>query len=175
LEQALNTAYRLTDYVFQREYKTIGGRVYRPGRDVGAKPPGLEDGFVIPVTIDDLAANGLLDEVQPQVCWERSIETLTARKDDIAGLAVASDEQIEAYVLYVERGEDQTEIVSLRSFIEDGGARLRQLLAHLRARGTTTFWFPKVHPEEIAPELLEAIGFRPAGGYLLYAAKAQAE
>ena len=59
---------------------------------------------MIPVTVDDLAANGLLGEDHPQVCWERSVETLTARKDDIAGLAVASDERIEAYLLYVERG-----------------------------------------------------------------------
>ena len=35
-----------------------------------------------------------------QVCWERSVETLRARKDDIAGLAIASDERIEAYLLY---------------------------------------------------------------------------
>ena len=91
-------------------------------------------GFVIPVTIDDLAANDLLGEAHPQVCWERSVETLTARKDDIAGLAVASDERIEAYVLYVKGGRDATEILSLRSFIEDGGARLRQLLSQLRAR-----------------------------------------
>jgi hypothetical protein len=59
---------------------------------------------VIPVTVDDLAANGLLGEAHPQVCWKRSVETLTARKDDIAGLAVASDERIEAYLLYVKRG-----------------------------------------------------------------------
>ena len=90
--------------------------------------------FVIPVTVDDLAANGLLDEADPQTCWERSVETLTARKDDIAGLAVASDERIEAYVLYLDDGE----IVSLRSFVDDGGARLKQLLARLRARGVRT-------------------------------------
>ena len=68
------------------------------------------------------------------MCWERSVETLTARKDDIAGLAVASDERIEAYILY-SQAERRTEIVSLRSFVEDGGARLKQLLAQLRARG----------------------------------------
>src|SRR5688500_10605779 len=49
--------------------------------------------FVIPVTIDDLAANGLVGEGDPQVCWQRSVETLTARKDEIAGLAAASDER----------------------------------------------------------------------------------
>ena len=56
---------------------------------------------MIPVTVDDLAANGLLGEAHPQVCWQRAVETLTARKDDILGLAVASDERIEAYLLYV--------------------------------------------------------------------------
>ena len=109
------------------------------------------------------------------MCWERSVETLTARKDDIAGLAVASDERIEAYVLYVEGGVEATEILSLRSFVEDGGARLKQLLSQLRARGMRTFRFPKVHPAEISTEFLETLGFRPAGGHLLYAARARSD
>ena len=113
-------------------------------------------------------------QVQP-VCWERSVETLTARKDDIAGLAVASDERIEAYLLYVERGVEAAEILSLRSFVEDGGGRLTQLLSQLRARGFRTFWLPKVHPAEISQGLLETLGFRPAGGHLLYAARARSE
>ena len=71
---------------------------------------------MIPVTVDDLVANGLL-EIHAQSCWERSVETLTARKDEIEGLAVASDERIEAFILYLKDGE----ILSLRSFIEDGG------------------------------------------------------
>ena len=145
----------LTDYVLQREENDA--------REVG---------FVIPVTVDDLAANGLLEEAHPQVCWERSVETLTARKDDITGLAVASDERIEAYVLSVKRGVEGTEILSLRSFVEDDGARLTQLLSRL---GTGTFRFPKVHSSEISKELLEAFGFRAAGGHLLYAAKARSD
>ena len=36
-----------------------------------------------------------------------------------------------------------------------------------------TFRFPKVHPAEISKESLETLGFRPAGGHLLYAAKAR--
>jgi GNAT superfamily N-acetyltransferase len=181
----------LTDYVLQREEETANERQRvshasgagiagvpaseRVGGSGGAKPPGLNNGFVIPVTVDDLAANGLLGEAHPQVCWERSVETLTARKDDIAGLAVASDEQIEAYLLYAERGVEGTEIMSLRSFIEDGGARLTQLLSQLRARSTGTFRLPKVHPAEISTEFLETLGFRAAGGHLLYTAKARSE
>ena len=149
---------RLTDHMLVREANDVG------------EAAGM---FVIPVTIDDLAANGLLGEDHLQVCWERSVETLTARKDDIAGLAVASDERIEGYVLYVTRGMEETEIVSLRSFIDDGGARLKQLLSRLRARGTQTFRFPKVHPAEISKEWVKTLGFSPAGEHLLYAARAQ--
>jgi GNAT superfamily N-acetyltransferase len=149
---------RLTDYVLDREANDVG------------EAAGM---FVIPVTIDDLAANGLLGEDHPQVCWERSVETLTARKDDIAGLAVASDERIEAYILYLTRGMKETEIMSLRSVIDDGGARLKQLLSQLRARGMETFRLPKVHPAEISKEWLETLGFSPTGGHLLYAARAR--
>jgi GNAT superfamily N-acetyltransferase len=147
----------LTDYVLELEDREIEGI---PGR------------FVIPVTVDDLIANGLLGEADPQTCWERSVETLTARKDDIAGLGVASDERIEAYCLYL---KTTAEIMSLRTLIDDGGIRLKQLLSQLRAQGMTTFRFPKVHPAEISKELLESLGFRPAGGHILYAAMARAD
>jgi GNAT superfamily N-acetyltransferase len=129
------------------------------------------DRLMIPVTVDDLAANGLLGEVHPQVCWRRSVETLTARKDDIAGLAVVSDERIEACLLYVNDGE----ILSMRSFIEDGGARLKHLFSELNARGMRAFRFPKVHPAEISKEFLETLGLQPAGGHLLYAARARSD
>ena len=127
--------------------------------------------FLIPVTVDDLAANGLLRELDPQGCWERSVETLAARKHEIAGLAVASDEQIEAYVLYVEDGE----LVSLRVFVDDGVARLQQLLARLRAGGMRTMRFPKVHPDEISNECLETLGFRVVGEHRRYAATARGD
>jgi GNAT superfamily N-acetyltransferase len=135
-----------------------------------------ESGYVIPVTVDDLAANGLAEadaEAGKHWCWERSVETLTARKDEIAGLAVASDERIEAYLLYVDHGLEETEILSLRTFVDDGGARLTQLFSQLRARGIMTFRLPKVHPDEISKEVLETLGFRPAGVHRLYAARAR--
>jgi L-amino acid N-acyltransferase YncA len=180
----------LTDYVWQ------------PGLDAHEVAEGR---FVIPITVDDLAANGLL-EAHPQVCWERSVETLTARKDDIAGLAVASEERIESYVLYLkpeagpresanpppfapgrqpelrrdfaEAGAEAappvspetTGIVALRTFVEDGGAGLKQLLARLRGRDARTVRFPKVHEAEASCEFLESLGFCRAGGHRLYVA-----
>jgi len=169
----------LTDYVLEREEndaREVVGMSDPPSprlrrglaEALRAEADDHDGRFVIPVTVDDLAANGVLGEDHPQVCWERAVETLTARKDDIAGLAVASDERIEAYLLYVKPGE----IVSLRSFVEDGGAGLMQLLSRL---GTGTFRFPKVHPAEISKEFLETLGFRPAGGHLLYVARARSD
>jgi GNAT superfamily N-acetyltransferase len=165
----------LTDYVLDGPALTLrqaqGHPEQSPGMSERGTAPRVE-GFVIPVTVDDLAANGLLEGAQTEICWERSVETLTARKDDITGLAVASDERIEAYILYIERGADGAEIVAMRALVDDGGARLTQLLSSL---GTGTFRFPRVHPAEISKELLETIGFRPAGGYRLYAARARSE
>ena len=167
----------LTDYVLQREE--------HDAPEVAGMSDDHDGRFVIPVTVDDLAANGLLGEAHPQV-WKRSVETLTAMKDDIAGLAVASDERIEAYLLYVKPGvgpegnaeagplgsPPPAEIVSLRTFIEDGGARLKQLISRLRAQGMRTFRFPKVHPAEVSKECLETLGFRAGAAHRLYAATA---
>ena len=61
------------------------------------------------MTLDDLVANDLL-QADPHVRRARSVETLTVRKDEIAGLAIASEERIEAYVLYVKREEGVAEI-----------------------------------------------------------------
>ena len=161
---------RLTDYVLEGD-----------GTDV----PTLEGLFTIPVTVDDLAANGLFDAADRPVCWERSVETLTARKDVLAGLAVASDERIEAYLLHLNRRVDPDgntepdprasalpEILALRSVTEDGGACLKHLLSRL---GLGALRFSKVHPSEISKECLEALGFRAAGGQLLYATRARSE
>jgi ribosomal protein S18 acetylase RimI-like enzyme len=117
--------------------------------------------FVIPLSVADLEANGLLNERDPTRCWQRSAETLRARADEIAGLAVATDERIEAYILYIEPGE----IVALGSSIDDGGARLKLLLARLGARPLR---LPKVHPAEISLQLLGNIGFEPIQRYSLY-------
>ena len=126
-------------------------------------------GYLIPATVEDLVANGLLGDTNPQACWARSVETLTARKDEVAGLAVASDERIEAYLFYVhdERGG---EILSLRSLVDDGGACLSQLLSRL---DTGEFRMGRVHPDEIPHRLMERLGFRPAGRHLLFSANAR--
>ena len=151
----------LTDYVHDVGPNFSSARAQRE-EDCG--------GLIIPVTIDDLAANGLLDQLDPSVCWERSVETLAVRKEDIEGLAVASHERIEAFVMSLKGGE----IVAMRSCVEDRGVRLHQLLARLRVRGMATFRFPKVHAAEMPKEWLDTLGVRAAGRHLLYGARARA-
>ena len=90
--------------------------------------PALEGSFIIPVTVDDLAADGLLEDEYPQTCWERSVETLIARKDEIAGLAVASGERLEAYLFNKGWGDPGLS----GTLVDDGGARLKQLLSLAR-------------------------------------------
>jgi hypothetical protein len=94
------------------------------------------------------------------------VETLTARKDEIAGLGIATDERIEASLLYIKDGAGG-EIMSFRSFVEDDEGGLKHLLSRL---GPGTFRFPKVHPAEVSKERLETHGFRPDGGHRLYTA-----
>jgi len=127
--------------------------------------------LVIPVTLDDLRANGLFEDGGGQSCWERSYETLLARKDEIEGLAVASDERIEACLLYI---KDAADIVLLRSLVDDEGVRLKQLLSRLPARGLETMRFPKVHAAEFSQARLEALGFRPDGRHVLYGCRLNA-
>jgi GNAT superfamily N-acetyltransferase len=125
-------------------------------------------GLLIPVTVDDLAANGLLEH-GPPTCWERSAETLAARKGEIEGFAIASDERIEAAVLYTKDGE----ILALRRFVEDDGWRTGQLISHLRKQGMGILRFSKVHPAEAPGAQLEALGFRASQEHRLYAATAR--
>jgi GNAT superfamily N-acetyltransferase len=149
----------LTDYVWEPR---------GDAREVAAMTEGHDGRYIIPVTVDDLAANGLLGDAQTDICWERAVGTLTARKDELEGLAVASDERIEAYALY-----SGDEMLSFRSFVEDRGACLKHLLSQLHVRGMRLFRLPKVHPAETSTELLTTLGFRPAGRHSLYAARAQ--
>jgi GNAT superfamily N-acetyltransferase len=146
---------RLIDYMYEGRSAWSSGPAAVPGR------------LVIPVTVDDLEANGLLADL-PETCWERSIQTLTGRKDEIDGIAVASDERIEAYLLYTKGGE----VLSLRSLVEDGGARLAHLLYRV---GTGSLRLFKVHPAEIPDELLTALGFRAAGIHRRYATTARSQ
>ena len=146
---------------------------YVMSRDDNDSALDTRGGLVIPITVDDLEANGLLGNDNPPQCWERSIEVLQARKDEIAGIAVASDERIEACVLHSRAAvTGTTDVVLLRSFVADSGERLAHLLARLRAQGIRSLRLSKVHSSEISGACLESLGFRPDGEHRLYTTRA---
>jgi len=155
----------LTDYVlegdaeFARQERAPLGKAHDANR------------MVIPVTIDDLVANGLLGGPQPQVCWERSVDTLTARKAEIDGVAIAADERIEAYILYI---KDTAELLAVQALVEGGDSHLTRLMSELRSRGLKAVQFAKVHPSEVSSPVLQALGFRSAARYRLCATMARA-
>ena len=152
----------LTDYVLEGDEEFAGHE--------GAAVETVNR-LTIPVTVDDLVANGLLNASRPRVCWERSIETLIARKAEVDGLAVASDERLEAYLLYI---KDTGELVAIDSLVS-GEGHLTRLISQLPARGLNALRFPKVHPAEVSPERLQTLGFGSTAKYRLCATMARSE
>jgi GNAT superfamily N-acetyltransferase len=161
----------LTDYVL------TGWSMHSTRRSatlVGGVDPGLlraSTSMIIPVTVDDITANDLLPPAGGS--WSRSIETISARKNDVSGWAAVSDERFEAYILYIE-----DEIVALRTLVPHAWPHLEFMIWQLLQASPSSggrFRLPKVHPSEFSEEQLERLGFRPAGSrHRLFAARARA-
>jgi GNAT superfamily N-acetyltransferase len=126
-------------------------------------------GLVSAVTVEELVQSGTLEPSLPRP-WERSLATLVSRSREIDGLAIASDERVEAYVLH-RMHAGACEIVAL------GGARselLSPLLADLRRRSGAPARICKVAEGEIPGALLVALGFHRESEYIGYAANWEA-
>ena len=104
----------LTDYVLHDVGPNFRCRPDRRREDDAGR-------FVIPVTVDDLAANGLLGEAIRRCAGSARSRRSRQGRTTSQGLAVASDERIEAYVLYVQR---------------DGGGRRPRLCRSARSSRT---------------------------------------
>jgi GNAT superfamily N-acetyltransferase len=129
----------------------------------------LAASLVSAVTVEELVQSGALDPSIPRP-WERSLATMVSRSREIDGLAIASDERIEAYVLH-RASSGACELVAL------GAARnelLAPLLADLHRRGGMTPRIRKVAEDEIPEALLAALGFRRETEYIGYAANMRA-
>lgn len=124
----------------------------------GPAPPGA----VSSVTVADLDALGLL-AFAGRRAWERTKPTLLARADRLRGLAVATDERVEASVLYTR---------------EDGGAAIWSVVVHDDAPSRRAFEIvvgelarregarvrvPAVSEAEAPLEVLEGAGLERSG------------
>ncbi len=132
-------------------------------------------GGVSPASLDDLLRSEALD---PSVSrsWERALETLQNRKDQIRGLAIASDTRVEACALFRDLPRyARREIVGLGAATQrgDGGADA-QVLLEIVVRvacqaGSMAVTIPRVSSEEISWASLESMGFEQGRTYTRYA------
>ena len=149
-----------------------------------AKPlaPPAAAGGVSPASLDDLVRYEALD---PSVSrsWERALETLQNRKDQIRGLAIASDTRVEACVLFRDLPRyGRREIVGFGggnpSVVErtmqrgdggvDAGALLEIVVRVACQAGPMTVTIPRVSSEEISWDRLESMGFQRNRTYARY-------
>jgi ribosomal protein S18 acetylase RimI-like enzyme len=148
---------------------------YQPGarlRDFTLQAPpetGVAAEAVVPITLPELVANDAVEPSAPRP-WARAHEALLRRAEAFSGLALASPDRIEAWLLWrEERGV--RELMAL-------GGRERDLLGllvrHFAAQAQTPIAFAKVHEDELPWPWLETWGFQPGREYRRYTTTAQA-
>jgi GNAT superfamily N-acetyltransferase len=126
-----------------------------------------------PVSLEDLLRYEALDS---GVCrsWQRALETLQNRKDQIRCLAIASDARVEACVLFRDLiGPGRREIVALGGAAAPGDDREARAMLEIVLReacqaGRLVVTVPRVSDSEIRWAGLEAMGFRQDRTYTLY-------
>jgi hypothetical protein len=131
--------------------------------------------WMISVGVEEMVENGLLSSAR-RVAWERSVETLLNRKEELQGLVLASPERIEAGLVY-DPSEDAatTDVLAIG---DHGGARravfLELLLRSLISRTDRPLRLPKLAVGEVPEEVLKSLGFEPGPQFDRYSAVATA-
>ena len=123
--------------------------------------------LIQPITVNDLLESDALDRRTPRP-WERATETLINRRDHLQGIAIASDERIEAHLLYDDTSSTERHILALQSHTP---ALLPHLLRHCTTTTPHLTRIPKLTPEE-ARLLPPDSGFHPTTRTLSYSTTA---
>lgn len=161
---------------WQRECELIDH--LRPA-PVGEASQPVPDDLVVPLTVAELEAAGALAPPDT-VPWQRSIETLRARADELVAFGVVTPDSIEAWVVSEPANREST---------NGAGSLLEVLAAGCRDTGRADFllgllfrWlshsarrplrFSRVVSGELPPGSLTATGFEAADRYLRYAGQA---
>ena len=136
--------------------------------------------------LDDLLGCGALDPPAAR-SWERAVPTLQNRKDQLQGLAIASDSRVEAHALFRDLpgpdGHERREIVSLgrQESRADSGAEpggddatdahiLLEIVIRAACQTGRTVFVPRISSEEVSWAQLESLGFWKSRTYTRYAA-----
>lgn len=157
-------------------FRSLGYQDERTCADFCLKTPvsAVEDSELItPVTLQQLLDDRVFVQ-RSNLCWERQIETLKNRIDQISGYAIVSPDRVEAYVL--SRKSDKTEIVAADCFDPALEGTLISILLRYSCRpDLLPVFFPKVSPEEVSWRFLQGLGFEKGQEYILFSAVAEAK
>ncbi len=132
----------------------------------------VPEGLVIPVTVDELADGGFL-EIAGGVAWERTRESLVGCRGVLSGLAIATPERLEAFVLSREASGC---VDVLAAGCQDGERReifLGLIFRELTGRGSVPIRLPKLAEGEMPAALLESLGFEAGRRYGLFSVVAK--
>jgi hypothetical protein len=142
--------------------------------DVAAGPV-LSAPAVVPITLDELVANDAVEPSPPRP-WARAHEALLRRPDGLLGLALASPDRIEAWMLWREAsGVREVMAMGSRSLKDLEGRELLGLLVrHFATQAPTRVVFQKVHEDEVPWAWLEAWGFQGGREHRRYTTTAKA-
>jgi len=118
--------------------------------------------IVIPITLDELLQNDVFDD-DAHRCWCRAPRTLRNLAERLEGLAIASAERVEAWLLY-DDGANPAErrLMALRANSDGAGQRMGDLL--VRACASTTdrpLVLPGAAESEVSSAVLTRLGFEP--------------
>ncbi len=129
-------------------------------REVMPADPVPEE-LLMPITVSELDDHELL-EPGPSVAWERRRETLLNRKDeDLEGIAIASPERVEAFLLHrgADNGASQDVLALVAPRAPQRETLLGLLLRSLANQTELPIRLPKLTADEVPSSVLEALGF----------------
>ncbi len=137
-------------------------------------PEPVPEGLVMPVTASELDEYGML-EIPGDVAWERRRDTLLNRKNELAGIAIATSERIEAFLLHriADDGVTLDVVAAGASTSEQHDLFLQLLLRHLAGTSELPLRLPRLVPGELSPAILDALGFEAGTKYDRFVTKAE--
>lgn len=145
-------------------------------RPVGGTPvEPVPEGLVAPAMVAELVEAGAL-ETPAGAAWLRTRKTLMNRREGLLGLALASPDRIEGWLLFDPEAQDgAVEVVG--TWTADGarrdlllGALLRRLIA---AAAGQPIRLARLGEGELPEDLLAGLGFEPEAEYHRYATEAK--
>ena len=127
-----------------------------------------------PITLDEVLEQGVFKR-EISRSWVRSLDSLQNLRDELQGLAIASEEQIEAYIFYRDLGpRSRREILSLAHADGAESATLLEILLRFVSSSTPLdVVISKISTEEVSAALLVRAGFQREREYVVWEASAQ--